>query len=120
MNQAVYHTGRDDQEPDYSEARQQFISTVDERIGRIDAMSRLLHQSPGTRAVMQRIVDEAHKISGVAATLGFAELGEAAAQSEILLRRVLEGGAAPAAGWDAAAPHVEEMLDRLEAIVTGA
>lgn len=120
MNGSAYNADPDAWEPDFSEARRQFVTTVDERIGRIEAMSQFLGQAPGTRAVMQRIVDEAHKISGVAATLGFVELGEAAAQSEILLRRVLDGGVAPAVGWAAAAPFIEEMLNRLEAIVTGA
>lgn len=120
MNGSAYNPGPDSWEPDYSDARRQFVATVDERIGRIEAMSQFLGQAPGTKAVMQRIVDEAHKISGVAATLGFVELGEAAAQGEILLRRALDGSVAPAAGWNAAKPFIDEMLDRLEAIVTGA
>lgn len=59
-------------------ARQMFRDLVIERVMAFEALRKLAAESDHPQREMAKIADIAHKISGVAATLGFFKVGELA------------------------------------------
>lgn len=65
---------------------------------------------------MQAIAEIAHKISGVAGSVGFSDLGNAAAKIDIGFRKAAQE-AAPAYPNDTLMADLETLLDQMEAAI---
>ncbi|NUB44826.1 Hpt domain-containing protein [Fertoebacter nigrum] len=96
--------------------RRRFIETTEARILEIEALRLDVEAGRDAEAAARQIARIAHKISGVAATLGFAQVGALAAQVERLLDAGHSGGTAKDR-WARAKPQVESLLDALEAVL---
>lgn len=94
--------------------RVKFTDGVDSRILFFEAALADLRAGADTRATARSIRDAAHGIAGLAPSLGFADVGAAAAETEMAWEHV---AAAPRnrQDLDAAIAALDTLLDRLEA-----
>lgn len=103
--------------PDFAPIRRRFIETIDDRIAMFEAMKMHLPDQPSAGEALSAIAAEAHKIAGVAETLGFGDVGRAALATEAAIAPFQARRMATADAWRAAQPHLETLLDALEALV---
>lgn len=104
-------------EPDFAPIRQRFIETIDDRIAQFEAMKAHLPDQPSASEALFAIAAEAHKIAGVAETLGFFAVGRAALDTEAAIAPFQARRTTAADAWRVAEPHVETLLDALETLV---
>lgn len=65
--------------------RAHFVGTLPPRVTRLDDFLAAAHTDEVSPATMRQLQEDAHKIRGVAPTLGFERLGQAAAVADELL-----------------------------------
>ncbi len=96
--------------------RNRFVDTLGDRILRLENLKHLIETGGhDPRAVLKAIGDTAHKIAGVAETLGFAEIGQLCV---VVDRRILSGTAEQTPCrrlWAEVAGPLEALLDAMEA-----
>lgn len=71
-------TAADTQLPSLADIRARFIQANRARVEDLIGMREQMHARPDAIEPLRHIGDEAHKIAGVAATLGFREMGDCA------------------------------------------
>lgn len=102
-------------------ARLQFMDLIFTHVQTIETAKKNLAAGNNVPAAMDVIAGVAHKISGVAGTLGYIETGELAALAEQKTRAEITSGAciesSGAACWSRIEPQVEAMLNSLEALL---
>lgn len=89
--------------------RAHFVGTLPPRLARLDDFLGNLPTQTATPALMRQLQEDAHKIRGVAPTLGFESLGRAAAVADELLD--------PWHDSDGAHPITEEVVASLAALL---
>lgn len=94
--------------------RRRFIELAEEHILRIEALRQNILAGREATLAARSIGQTAHRIAGVAATLGFVDLGLIAAKVD---RQLAETGTAPELRWQRAADDVEALLVALEAVL---
>jgi len=97
--------------------RERFRETVVERVIFFEAMKARIDAGQSPVSALLDIANLAHKITGVAATLGFSRSGEYAAALERRIRAGLESGAPIAAIWRDVLPILDCLLDELESLL---
>lgn len=70
-------------------------------------------EATASEPALRGIAERAHRIAGVAPTLGFDRIGESAAALDALISRGLTQRQAPAALWEQARPVLEQLLRAL-------
>jgi HPt (histidine-containing phosphotransfer) domain-containing protein len=70
-------------------------------------------EAGGSSAALQNIAERAHRIAGVAQTLGFDAVGESTITLDRIISHGLGQGRDPAAIWAEAAPHLNRLLGEL-------
>lgn len=97
-------------------AHQVFITLTTDRILRIEALTQAVHKGQDPGPALTEIAQIAHKIAGVAGTLGYPAIGDGARAIEQKLKTDLAAGD-PLRNWDSIAPEIETLLDALEELV---
>jgi HPt (histidine-containing phosphotransfer) domain-containing protein len=100
-------------------ARIQFMDLIFTHVQTIETAKKALVAETTVPAAMDVIAGVAHKISGVAGTLGYIETGELAGLAEQKTRAVIASGemSSGAACWKKIEPQIEDMLNSLEALL---
>jgi HPt (histidine-containing phosphotransfer) domain-containing protein len=100
-------------------ARVQFMDLVFTYVQTIETAKKALVAEKNPTEAMEVIAGVAHKISGVAGTLGYIETGELASLAEQKTRAEVASGraAAGAASWTRIEPQIEALLNSLEALL---
>jgi HPt (histidine-containing phosphotransfer) domain-containing protein len=100
-------------------ARVQFLDRIYAHVQTIETAKKALIAEDNLSAAMDVIAGVAHKISGVAGTLGYMETGDLAALAEDKTRSEIAAGltGSGAACWARIEPQVEAMLNSLEALL---
>lgn len=95
--------------------RNKFVTDIETRLCLFDDLLAQVEDGEDQQMSLKRIGGESHKIVGVAKTLGFASLGEMAADVEHSVDRTLE---MPGAPQDLAqlVGNIEKMLDHMDQI----
>jgi HPt (histidine-containing phosphotransfer) domain-containing protein len=97
-------------------AHQVFINLTTDRILRIEVLAQAVHKGDDAVSALTEIAQIAHKIAGVAGTLGYPEVGDNARALEHKLKADLASGD-PLGHWTSTAPDIEALLDDLEALL---
>lgn len=97
-------------------AHQVFITLTIDRILRIKVLAQAVRKGDDAPSALTEIAQIAHKIAGVAATLGYPEVGDKARALEQKLKADIASGD-PLRHWSSTAPQIEALLDDLEAIL---
>jgi HPt (histidine-containing phosphotransfer) domain-containing protein len=97
-------------------AHQVFINLTTDRILRIEVLAQAVHKGDDAVSALTEIAQIAHKIAGVAGTLGYPAVGETARALEHKLKANLASGD-PLRHWTTTASEIEMLLDDLEAIL---
>ena len=98
-------------------ARAVFLGLVIERIMAFEAFRKLVEHGENPRAEMTKIADIAHKISGVAATLGFMRTGQLAAALDRAITENPTKSADPEHFRHVVNPLLEALLVEMEALL---
>ena len=95
--------------------RNRFVDTIPARLVRFETFKQMLQSGEQDPVqVLAAIADLAHKITGVAETLGFSEIGRLANAVD---RRISKGSNTPATCarlWQEVAAPLEQLLDEME------
>lgn len=102
--------------PIFEGARRRFIALAGERLLLIEAHRISVQKGTPHSTALCGIADVAHKISGVASTVGFSTLGDAARELEVSIRSGL-ASIEPSSAWEMSETHIETFLDSLESIL---
>lgn len=89
--------------------RERFLYDLDQRICDFEHLKGLIETGSNRTDAIRAVAMVAHKIRGVAPTLGLARMGALAGSLEDLI-------ANPAAAWRDAAPVLETLLDEMERV----
>ncbi|MGV8951682.1 MAG: Hpt domain-containing protein [Cypionkella sp.] len=102
-------------------ARIQFVDRIFEYVQTIETAKKALIAGQNPMAALDSIVGVAHKITGVAGTLGFDEVGQLAAAAEQKIRSILATDGASSVGglahWHQIEPSLEPLLNGLETLL---
>ena len=93
-----------------------FVTLTTDRILRIEALKEAVHKGEEPAPALTEIAQIAHKIAGVASTLGYPEIGNNARSVEQRLKSDL-AMADPLRNWTTIAPDIEALLNALEELV---
>ncbi|MEO8242461.1 MAG: Hpt domain-containing protein [bacterium] len=95
--------------------RQAFLSTLIQRVIRFEALKQDLEAGQDMATALSGVANLAHKMAGVAETLGFGEIGIFAAEVD----RAITGGRIAGQGdtdiWHGIEDTLEQLLDAMEA-----
>lgn len=98
--------------------RRKFIEELDERILDMEALKQMVVNGDRSQDALEEIIRRAHKIRGVAATLGLEGLGEAAGKLEDCYMELFQSSRSHvmsfAESWSVIASLVEALLDEME------
>lgn len=109
-------TGRSDiMETALRGVRARFLSELDQRICDFEHLKTQITNGPDKPQAIRAVAALAHKIRGVAATLGFETLGTLAASVDDLFASAGNQGNI-SEFWPYAAPLLEELLDEMERV----
>lgn len=97
-------------------AHQVFINLTTDRIFRIEVLTQAVHKGDDAAPALTEIAQIAHKIAGVAGTLGYPEIGDSARAVEVKLKADVASGE-PLRNWESIAPEIETLLDALEELL---
>ncbi len=92
-----------------------FVSLTTDRIMRIETLAQSVHKRDDAPAALAEIAQIAHKISGVAGTLGYPDIGDTARWIEQQIKTDLAADA-PLRNWDETAKVIDTLLDAMEAL----
>lgn len=101
-----------------ADLRSRFLDTVEARILEFEAIGRMVGRDLAPARALARVRHEIHKISGVAASLGFADLGRLAAALEAQID-AQSCRMPPDALWASVWPGLDRLLDEMEACLDG-
>ena len=90
----------DDARARLSALQARFVTSLRERLDRLDALVHAARSGSTDGALAEALV-AAHRLAGTAGSYGHVEVGEAAAALEAALQRIAEGSPDPSA-WDEA------------------
>jgi HPt (histidine-containing phosphotransfer) domain-containing protein len=96
-------------------AHQVFVSLTTDRILRIELLTQAIHKGQDVGPALTEIAQIAHKIAGVAGTLGYPEIGDTARSVEQKLKADLVSDDA-LRNWASIAEEIETLLDAMEDI----
>lgn len=119
MSAPAQRTAEDRGTDRFAGIRQKFRDSIDDRIVLLETARQRMAAGQDASLALQTMAEEAHRISGVADTLGFSRLGAAAARFEaesLALRAARQPAHAIRARMD---PLTEDLLDLLEAALEG-
>jgi len=102
--------------PFLAAARQRFINLAEARVLAIEAIRQDLGRGTAIAGGLAQIAAIAHQVAGVAATLGYADLGSRAGRIDRMFKAVDAHQPAEAI-WRQAQPELEALLDALEAVL---
>lgn len=109
------HSGSEDQGTDrFAGIRRKFRNTIDNRIVVLETARRDVSNGHRVTDALKNMAEEAHRISGVAQTLGFVQLGAAAARLEAEILVLRKAGCTACEMQARVDPLTEDLLDRLE------
>ena len=97
------------------EVRERFLYDLDQRICDFEHLKGLIETGSDRTDAIRAVAMVAHKIRGVAPTLGLARMGALAGSLEDLLANPA-GHSTPSAAWREAAPVLETLLDEMERV----
>ncbi len=107
-----------------AQVRAGFVETLDERILDLEGLKAMVIKGQRRGEALQAIANQAHRIRGVAGTLGFESLGTLAGKVD---EAYAEFCSAPSrsheelvAFWRANSPALESMLDEMERLMDSA
>jgi len=105
----------------FDRIREKFRATIDDRIALLEVARRELGPTQRGLQALRAIAEEAHRICGVAETLGFVQIGATAARVESEARVLLRPDARTQQQDIRARvdPLIEQLLDGLEAALEG-
>ena len=103
----------------FARARTLFASRIEEQIIRIEQCRLDLASGRAPDRALGEIEAHAHKISGVAETVGYPRVGELAAQVEALIGQGRRAGLSEIAILGEIEQELENLLDALEAALDG-
>lgn len=95
-----------------SKIRQSFVSRLVDRCLEIEALALNIDQTGVQPQLVEGIAQRAHKIAGVASTLGFAALGKLAERTDAAMTRVRTQD-----DWHASRALLEDLLNEIENIL---
>ncbi|MFD1194187.1 Hpt domain-containing protein [Seohaeicola saemankumensis] len=93
-----------------------FINLTTDRILQIEALTVAIGKGEEPGPAVTEIAQIAHKIAGVAGTLGYPEVGDMARSIEQRLKADI-GAGAPLQNWDTIGPAIEDLLDAMEDLI---
>lgn len=93
-----------------------FVNVTADRILRIEALTHAVQKGEDTVPSLTEIAQIAHKIAGVAGTLGYPDIGLKARAIEQRLKTNLAAGT-PLQNWDSISAEVEGLLDDMEELI---
>lgn len=99
--------------------RSKFRSSLIERILSFEELKRELQLDCNSAVALQAISALSHKITGVAATLGFPAVGALASEMERRISDGLARGISVHEAWCDTLPVLEELLDEMEGLLEG-
>ena len=102
--------------PFLAAARQRFVSLAEARVLAIEAIRQDIGRGTALADGLAQIAAIAHQVAGVAATLGYAELGTRAGRIDRMFKAADARQQADAV-WLQAQPELEALLDALEAVL---
>jgi Hpt domain len=94
--------------------RLRFIETVLTRLLQFEDMKQAFASDPGDMAPLSEIGAMAHKIAGVAETLGFGDIGRLSMWIDGQIVRGVNAGDPPGTVWQTIAAPLEDMLQKME------
>jgi HPt (histidine-containing phosphotransfer) domain-containing protein len=97
-------------------AHQVFIDLTTDRILRIEVLAQAVRRGDDAPSALTEIAQIAHKIGGVAGTLGYPEVGDAARALEQRLKADIASGD-PLRHWTSTAAQIAALLDDMKAIL---
>ncbi|WP_460275321.1 Hpt domain-containing protein [Celeribacter sp. ULVN23_4] len=86
--------------------RQRFVADLCVKIDEIEKLQTQIEESPNDAKALARLSFITHRFSGLAATVGFSELGDCAAQIELAV-----------ADFEVSKPQTQPMTDRIEMLL---
>lgn len=95
--------------------RARFIALNAERAAELSILRNRLKRDQASEASLLEIGDIVHKIAGVAATLGFAELGKLSLQLDRITMALRAEEVALAPAWLQAEPLLDQLIDLISA-----
>lgn len=103
-------------DPALAVVRQHFVNALPDRILRFEALKQMVTGQQHTPLqVLSAIADLAHKIAGVAETLGFAQVGQMAIELDRKITTGIKAQMPPGELWAAVSLLLERLLDEMEA-----
>lgn len=93
-----------------------FVNVTTDRILRIETLTQAVHNGQDSVSALTEIAQIAHKIAGVAGTLGYPEIGNQSRAIEQRLKSDIAAGA-PLRHWDSISAEIEALLDEMEELI---
>lgn len=97
--------------------RARFCATIIDRVLSFESLRKNISSSDNPSQEAQGISALAHKIAGVAGTLGYQHIGNLSADLERKLTEGARSGVPISETWKTAEPVLEELLDELESLL---
>lgn len=97
--------------------RLRFIDSVHARLMKFEELKQVFHADPASIAPLSEIGALAHKIAGVAETLGFADIGKLAGWVDGEISTRARAGDPPIIVWRKIETPFEDMLEKMEVIL---
>lgn len=97
--------------------RLRFIDSLVARLLRFEDLKQQIASNPIALAPLSEISAMAHKIAGVAETLGFGEIGRSAGWIDAEITKGVRNGDSAAIIWRSVESPLETMLEKLEALL---
>lgn len=103
--------------PGLAAIQARFLELICDRVLVFETLKKGLEANRKPALALTGIAELAHKIAGVAATLGFPHAGELAADVERAVRDGAAAGMPALQTWKRVAPTLELFLDELESLL---
>jgi HPt (histidine-containing phosphotransfer) domain-containing protein len=101
-----------------AKVRLDFIKRLGTQFSVLEELANQFEREPRSRPALEQLATEAHKIAGIAKSVGFPRLGDCAKESEEAVREFLASSNEAVA--DSVAEKIDSMLEEIEnAVVAG-
>ena len=97
--------------------RLRFIDSLVARLLRFEDLKQQIEANPIALVPLSEISAMAHKIAGVAETLGFGEIGRSAGWIDAEITKGVRSGDSAAIIWRSVESPLEAMLEKMEALL---
>jgi HPt (histidine-containing phosphotransfer) domain-containing protein len=104
--------------PSLVNIRKRFCEMAVDRILAFESMKMAIAANRQPEQALAEIANLAHKITGVAATLGYPQTGQLAADVELTVRAGVSSRAPSHQTWISVEPILEALLDELESLLS--